>query len=200
MAAADGACFICYESHPPPIQCGCACRDDGGLAHVDCLEQAAVSQFEHRGTAAWWECRTCNQRFTGAMLTGLAKAWWSRARDQPEESPERLCAAHNLAQSLKGDGRYAEAERIFRELHDVRMRVDGAEHAETLANASEIGSCFGGQGKHAEAEQIQREVHAVRKRVLGPEHPDTLTSASNLANSLWNQGKYAEAEQIMYLT
>ena len=79
MAAADGACFICYESHPPLIQCGCACRDDGGLAHVDCLEQAAGTQAAPVGTPAWWECRTCKQGPgpAGAMRTGLAtrRAW-----------------------------------------------------------------------------------------------------------------------------
>ncbi len=59
------------------------------------------------------------QQFTGAMRSGLVKAWWSRALDQIEECPERQCAAHNLAQSLMGDSRYAEEERIFRELQTV---------------------------------------------------------------------------------
>jgi hypothetical protein len=37
-------CFICLDSNAPPIQSGCACRGDGGLAHVDCLIQVAASQ------------------------------------------------------------------------------------------------------------------------------------------------------------
>ncbi len=82
-------CFICYESDPSPMQSGCACRGDGGLAHVDCLAQVAISRAElsHRWNAsAWRQCQTCRQAFTGAMQMGLAEAWWSRMRDEAEES------------------------------------------------------------------------------------------------------------------
>jgi hypothetical protein len=189
-------CFICYESEPRPIQSGCACRADGGSVHIECLVEVAVSQSAHRGSNAWAECQTCKQEFTGAVRTGLAEAWWARMRDADEESNERWCAAHNLAQSLKEEGRYAEAERIHREVNGIMTRVLGAEHPETLTSACEIASCLRKQAKHAKAEQINREVHAVQKRLLGAEHHDTLTTAANLATTLSDQGKYAEAEQL----
>jgi hypothetical protein len=50
---ANGTCYICYESQPPPIQSGCACRAEGGLAHISCVVEAAVSQWTHRGMTAW---------------------------------------------------------------------------------------------------------------------------------------------------
>ena len=80
------ACIICLDADPPPIQSGCACRSDTGLAHVGCLIEKAVAQQPHRGNEVWWECQTCGQRFTGAMQTGLAEAWWSRVCDEAEES------------------------------------------------------------------------------------------------------------------
>jgi hypothetical protein len=43
-------CIICLDSDPPPIQSGCACRSDSGLAHVDCLIEKAVAQQARRGT------------------------------------------------------------------------------------------------------------------------------------------------------
>ena len=49
---ANGACYICYESQPPPIQSGCACRDEAGFVHIECMVQVAVSQ--HRGNIAWF--------------------------------------------------------------------------------------------------------------------------------------------------
>ena len=104
-----GSCIICYETDPQPIQSGCACRGLGGLAHVGCIIDVAASQAAHRGTSAWRNCQTCKQEFTGAMLNGLAEAWWSRVRDQPEDSSERLEAASNLAYSLGGQGRYSES-------------------------------------------------------------------------------------------
>jgi hypothetical protein len=127
----EGACIICYEARPPPIQSGCGCRHDGGLAHVGCLAQAAASQAAHQGNIAWRQCQTCKQDFTEAMRTGLAEERWSRVRDQAEESADRLDAANNLAGSLLARGRYAEAERMQRELHGVQMRVLGAEHPDT---------------------------------------------------------------------
>ncbi len=73
---------------------------------------------------------------------------------------------------------------MLRRLHDVMMRVHGAEDPSTLTTASNLALCLSNQGKYADAEQINREVHEVEKRVLGTEHPSTLTSAGNLAMSL----------------
>jgi pentatricopeptide repeat protein len=123
---ANGTCYICYESQPPPIQSGCACRDEAGFVHIGCMVQVAISQVGHRGIIAWSECHTCKQHFTGAMRTGLAEAWWARVA---EESAERQSAAYNLGQSLVGEGRFGEAERMFREMHGLRMRVLGAERS-----------------------------------------------------------------------
>ena len=80
-----GSCIICLESDPPPIQSVCACRLDGGLAHVGCLIEKAVSQQPRRGDEVWWACQTCGQLFTGAMQTGLGEAWWSRVRNLRRE-------------------------------------------------------------------------------------------------------------------
>ena len=77
-------CIVCLDSDPPPIQSGCACRSDTGLAHVGCLIEKAVMQQPHRGYVVWWECQTCGQPFTGAMQMGLAEAWWSRVWDEAE--------------------------------------------------------------------------------------------------------------------
>jgi hypothetical protein len=98
------ACIFCLDSDPPPIQSGCACRSNTGLAHVGCLIEKAVAQLQHRGNAVWWKCQTCGHHFTGAMQTGLAEAWWLRVCDEAAESEERLAAAHNLANVRESDG------------------------------------------------------------------------------------------------
>ena len=83
----------------------------------------------------WWTCQTCEQEFTGAMCIGLANAWWSQVRDRAEEDPERLAAAHNLANSLSHQGKHAEAGEMQREVLAMRKRALGAEHPDTLAAA-----------------------------------------------------------------
>ena len=45
--------FICYKSEQPrPIQSGCACRDEAGLAHIECLVEVVVLQVACRWNAA----------------------------------------------------------------------------------------------------------------------------------------------------
>jgi hypothetical protein len=123
MAADGGACIICLDTSPPPIQSGCACRGDSGLAHVACLVRAAASQQAQRGNDVWRKCQTCKQDYTGAMQTGLAEAWRSRVAGQAAESDERLEAEYILANSLLHQGKAVEAEPMFRKLHVVMMRV-----------------------------------------------------------------------------
>ena len=196
MPADESACTICLDASQPPIQSGCACRGDGGLAHIACLVRAAASQQAQRGSDAWRQCQTCKQGYTGAMQTGLAEAWRSRVAGQAAESFERIEAESNLAVSLLHQGKGVEAEPMFRRLHAVLMRVHGAEHPRTLTTANNLAQSLAEQGKYADAERIEREVHGVEKRLLGPEHPSTLTSANNLSMFLSYQGKYADAERI----
>ena len=176
----DGRCFICLDTSPPPVQSGCACRGDGGLAHIDCRVQAAVLQQAQRGNGLWRQCQTCKHFFTGAMQMGLAEAWRSRVASLAAESAERLDAVGNLARSLISAGKYDEAELMLSELREVQKRVLGAEHPVTLVVAGNLATSLSGQGRAAEAEEIQRELVVVQKRVLGPEHPHTL-KAGHLA-------------------
>jgi tetratricopeptide (TPR) repeat protein len=113
------------------------------------------------------------------------------------EHPNTLATAGNLALSLSGQGKYADAERIEREVLRVRRRVLGTEHPNTLVTAGNLALSLTNQGKYKEAEEIQREVLGVETRVLGAEHPGTLTTAGNLAGSLSSQGRHAEAEAIL---
>jgi hypothetical protein len=99
-AAAEGGgaeevatCIICLDKEPPPIQLGCACRGDAGLA--ECRVQAAEHRMMSDMTSGntidgWWRCGTCGQEFTGAMQLGLAQAWWSSAQHLSQEDDQRL--------------------------------------------------------------------------------------------------------------
>ena len=43
------ACIICLDAEPEPIQSGCACRGDAGLAHVKCRAEAATHRQQSTG-------------------------------------------------------------------------------------------------------------------------------------------------------
>jgi hypothetical protein len=148
----EGSCTICLDGDPRPIQSGCACRGDAGLAHVECRAMDAAHRTKNRGDdEGWWKCGTCKQGFTGAMQLGLARAWWSAAQRLPEESDQRLYAAGNLASSLDDQGKHAEAETMHHEVLEVKRRVLGPEHPSTLMTAGNLANSLQHQGKHAEA-------------------------------------------------
>jgi hypothetical protein len=201
MAGTDASatCIICLESDPPAIRCGCACRGDSGLAHIDCLVSKAVWQQKHRGDAVWVTCQTCGQRFTGAMQMGLAENLWSRVCDLPRQSIRRLFGAQYRADCLCHEGHYEEALQINREVHDMLRQILGAEHPDTLRSFLQMAEKLGYMGMHLEAEQIERKVHLVRRQSLGDEHPETMMSAEQLGRTLARQQKLVEAAEILHL-
>ena len=178
-------CSICLDNDGPPlpIQGGCGCRAEAGCAHVACRVQAA----EHQGLgfhAGWYTCTTCKQQYTGAMQLGLAEALWERHRRKPARNHDRLAAQNMLAGAYMAQGRYAEAEELFRELLAASQRLAGADHENTLMVALNLGMALRNQGKNSEAEAVLRDTLPKMQRVHGPEHEHTLRAASELAAAL----------------
>jgi tetratricopeptide (TPR) repeat protein len=93
----------------------------------------------------------------------------------------------NIAGCLLKDGRYKEAEALYRGLLDLNQERNGPRHPSTLTGLDDMASTYHNQGRWNEAEKLQVQVMETRKTVLGAEHPDTLTSMANLASSYWNQ-------------
>jgi tetratricopeptide (TPR) repeat protein len=192
-SANDMACVICLDDEPAPIQSGCCCRGEQGLAHVACRARAA----EHADLpTAWWICRTCKQPFTGVMRTSLAQERWARVKDLPEADGSRLAAAHNLAQSLLALEEYKQAEILLRQLLDVLQRFFDEDHYDTLVTKGNLAAALSQQGESVEAVALLQEVFVAKKRVLGEDDPSTLNTADNLAQSLSARGDHAEAEVI----
>ena len=159
-----GCCVICLDSSPPPIQSGCACRGDAGLAHVACRVKAAEAQAPEKEGCVWWQCQTCKQAFTGAMQRGLAEARWAKVRGREQEDGEWQMAALLMARALGDQGRYGEAEQMYRKVLAVERRELGAEDADTLSTVIELAGTLLQQGKLAEAETMYAEVLASQLR------------------------------------
>ncbi|RDW87375.1 hypothetical protein BP5796_03069 [Coleophoma crateriformis] len=101
-----------------------------------------------------------------------------------------------LALVLQYQGKYDEAEPIYRQTLQLHEKVLGEENPHTLLSRGLLARLLEDQGKYEEAEPILRQTLQLREKVLGQEHPDTLTSRNNLAGLLESQGKYDEAEPI----
>jgi tetratricopeptide (TPR) repeat protein len=93
--------------------------------------------------------------------------------------------------------RYAESEKMKRELLEIERHVLGPEHPTTLVTISNLASTLEQEGRYAEAEKMQREVLDIERRVLGPEHPLTAISVYNLGGLAAHQGRTNESFSLL---
>jgi hypothetical protein len=195
-AAKDASvCIICLDvGDPPPIQSGCGCRGDAGLAHVGCRAEAAVHRIRFEDDPGGYTvCVTCDQLFTGHMGMELAEARCWAVRNFDEDDEKRQVAGTSRASALANMGRYAESEAKCRELRAVQQRMPGPDSEVAMNTAHMLGNALCGQGKHTEAEVVFREVLPKMRRQLGAEDPDTLSALASLGSVFWEQDKLDDA-------
>lgn len=76
-----------------------------------------------------------------------------------KEHPDILSSMNKLAGVLSDQGKYGEAEEMFRQALAVMERVLGKEHPSTLTNTNNLTGVLSDQGKYEEAaEVVLREV------------------------------------------
>jgi tetratricopeptide (TPR) repeat protein len=94
------------------------------------------------------------------------------------------------------DGRYAQAEALYRETLEIERLTLGPEHPQTLGTLSGFAGMYQRQSKYPLAETYAAQVLTGQQHTLGPEHPDTMASADDLALAYQSQGKFAESEPL----
>lgn len=160
------------ESHERSVQTAAV----GALISVGNL----LGRFGHAEVAEW----------LFRQIVVRATALWG------PENPATLKSRNNLANTLSGQGKHAEAEREYRAVLGINERVLGAEHPNSLTSRNNFASALWSQGTVEEAEREYRTVLGIRERVQGPEHPHTLKSHWGVAIVLQGQGKHVEAETV----
>ena len=207
-------CNICLEGgdEPPPIQRGCGCRGDAGLAHLACVAKMCSihKRSEHQDAEAWassWgTCTICRQQYHGEMLVGLARELLRLTPRRRRYDPEYAQASETLGDALRTSGMYAEAEVVLREavtvVDEIVAKINEANHGEdgnfrAAWRLRSIFSCVLARvDKCAEAEALFDKTIAAQTRTLGENDPDTITSRSGLAVMLSNTGRHSEAEHL----
>ncbi|HEX3045013.1 MAG TPA: tetratricopeptide repeat protein [Bacillota bacterium] len=91
-------------------------------------------------------------------------------------------------------GRYEEAEPLYKRALEIRERVQGLDHPDTTTSLNNLALLYTNQGRYEEAEPLYKQALEIRERVQGLDHPDTATSMNNLAYLFDIQGRYEEAE------
>jgi tetratricopeptide (TPR) repeat protein len=116
--------------------------------------------------------------------------------DRNRDLNEWVRLQDEIADLLVAQGKYSNAEKVFRSVIEARTRALGPEHPDTLDSRHRLIYALSRQSRYAEAEAEARQVLKLREKVLGPNNPDTAVSRYNLAEPLVEQGKYPEAETL----
>jgi tetratricopeptide (TPR) repeat protein len=104
-------------------------------------------------------------------------------------------AINNLAMAKRQQGRYAEAEDLYRQA--LAIYQNNALPAREVAAMNNLGRVLAEQHTYKEAEHLYRDAVALAERELGPSHPDTALGYSNLGKLLSARQKYADAEPLL---
>ena len=182
-------CTICLDGgdEPRPIQRGCACRGDMGLAHTACMAQVNAHKAEGRH-GGWYECPTCKQDYTGAMSQALAAELVRRLSTRAPDDPDRVASEDAMMLRLRASGTPAEAGKVAAEVLAARKRALGEDHPATLEAAAMLAE------SEALAEKARAASAAWAKQCTG--HSGTLDPAAELALKYHERGKLAEAEEL----
>src|SRR6267378_6415769 len=119
-----------------------------------------------------------------------------QSKEFQNDTRDRENLVQKVAKCLHSDGRYHEAEVLFKEVFEKKRKRLKNDDVEMITSMAWIASTYREQGQWTEAEKLSVQVMETRKTVLGPEHPDTLTSMHNLASTYQDQGRWTEAEKL----
>ena len=80
----------------------------------------------------------------------------------------------------RDQGRYAEAEPLYKRALAISEKAIGPEHPDVAASLGNLGKLYQAQGRYAEAEPLYNRALLISEKVLGADHPKTTTLRSNL--------------------
>ena len=108
-------------------------------------------------------------------------------------TPRTASRYNNLADNLKSQGKYAQAQPQCEKSLEIRRRLLTDDHPDTARSYNNLAFNLQAQGKYAQAQPLYEKALEIRRRLLTDDHPDTAQSYSSLANNLHAQGNYPGA-------
>ena len=187
----EKTCRLCLgdEDDGPLVQ-PCACRGSAKFVHKHCLEKWRRTSPKED---AAYRCGQCMDHYRDALSIELLSARLQAKRTSGQGTSITL---DTLATELQNQGKYDEAEPLFREALEVDRETLGNRHPNTLAAISNLGGLLHAKGDLADAEPLCREALEVRRGTLGDRHSSTLTSIGKLGALLYAKGDLAAAEPL----
>ncbi len=122
-----------------------------------------------------------------------------KANLQGKLGPDHLSVAttlNNLAGLYQFQGRYAEAEPLYKRSLEINEKALGPDHPSVATTLNNLAALYESQGRYAEAEPLYKRSIKITEKALGPDDPSVATTLNNLAFLYTSQGRYAEAEPL----
>jgi len=108
----------------------------------------------------------------------------------------RIGLGWKVALCFYNDGRFREAETLFREVTEFRTAVLGEEHPDTLKSMARLALTYHAQSQFQESKALGLRAMEAQKRVLGEEDPETLSTMGHLAMTYSDLSQWKESEEL----
>ena len=105
-------------------------------------------------------------------------------------------ALHNLGNALATQGKYEEAESLFRRAVDIRARALGSHHPDYGASLRGLGNVLRERGSYGEAEALLRRALVIGEEGSGIDS-QVHSTLHSLGLALHAQGNHGEAENLL---
>ena len=111
----------------------------------------------------------------------------------PIEDPHSL---EQEAQLYHAQGRYAEAEPLFRRSLAIAESALGPDHPDVATSLNNLAGLYRAQGRYAEAEPLFRRSLAIAEKALRPDHPDVALILKNYLSLPRKVGRVEEVDHL----
>ncbi|KAL5359582.1 hypothetical protein BJX96DRAFT_59790 [Aspergillus floccosus] len=111
-----------------------------------------------------------------------------------DEQEQYVAFLGNVGKCLHSDGRYHEAEKLFRNVLNIQEKK--GTKLSVLSAKSWLAGIFKNQGRWKEAEKLLIQVTEGYKEALGTHHRSYLDSMGTLASTYRQQGEWKKAEEL----
>ena len=130
------------------------------------------------------------------LLVSHVQAIAARLEVNPVDAPEVGLLLNQAGYYLHQQGRYSEAEPLYKQSLSIREQQLGADHPDVALSINNLAGLYESQGRYSEAEPLYKRSLSIREQQPGADHPDVAQSLNNLAYLYYSQGRYGEAEPL----
>jgi Tfp pilus assembly protein PilF len=112
------------------------------------------------------------------------------------QDPRLATSLNELALLYRHQGRYEEAEPLYKRALAIREKALGPDHPRVATVLNNLGTLYYAQDRYAEAEPLIKRALAIYEKALGADHPRVAALLENYAALLRKTGRGAEATKM----